>query len=76
MNRMTTDSTKALTTEQAAQRYGLCSRTLCNMRCKNSGPRYYRLGRSIFYRPEDIEVWLFSSPVDTLDSRRAESVKG
>lgn len=32
--------------------------TLARMRCEGSGPAYVKLGRSVKYRPSDIETWL------------------
>ena len=41
---------------------------LANLRCQGRGPKYYRVGRKIIYKPEDVEAFLFSSPVLTQDS--------
>jgi len=38
---------------------------------RGRGPRFYRVGRKIVYKPEDIEAFLFQNPVHTIDSERA-----
>jgi hypothetical protein len=47
--------------------------TLANLRSKKRGPRFFKLGRKVVYRPEDIEAFLFQHPVLTIDSVRGES---
>ena len=46
---------------------------LANWRSQRKGPRFYKLGRRVIYRPSDIEDFLFKNPVLTFDSceRRA-----
>jgi hypothetical protein len=68
---MTTEiKRRAVTPEQAAAIYGLNLGTLGNLRSKRVGPRFYRQGRRIFYRVDDLETWLFSEPVMTKDAAR------
>jgi len=43
--------------------------TLRNWRSQGKGPRFFKIGRKVIYRPEDIERFLFSHPVLTQDSR-------
>ena len=31
--------------------------TLAQMRYRGNGPRYYKVGRKVFYRPRDVEDW-------------------
>jgi hypothetical protein len=61
---------KALTTKEVSEIYGVNLGTLANLRWSKLGPKYYRAGagRRIFYKPEDVEQWLFSQPVLTGDS--------
>jgi excisionase family DNA binding protein len=47
-----------LTQRQAAAVLGLSERTLERMRVAGNGPRFVRMGRSIRYRPADIESWV------------------
>lgn len=56
---------KALTTQEVVEIYGMNQGTLANLRWMKTGPKYYRRGRRILYKPEDIERWLFASPVLT-----------
>jgi len=37
--------------------YGLHRKTLANLRSAGRGPRYLKVGRNVFYRPQDIEKW-------------------
>jgi len=53
--------------EQAAKLYGLNPGSLANMRCRKQGPRYFRVGKKVLYKVEDLERWLFDEPVMTLD---------
>jgi len=43
--------------------------TLRNWRSQCKGPRFFRVGRKVIYRPQDIEDFLFSHPILTQDSR-------
>jgi len=43
--------------------------TLRNWRSQGKGPRFFKIGRKVIYRPEDIERFLFSRPILTQDSR-------
>ncbi|MBW1976096.1 MAG: helix-turn-helix domain-containing protein [Deltaproteobacteria bacterium] len=47
---------------------GLKPKTLANLAWQGRGPRYYRQGRRVFYRVEDIERWLTQQPILTADS--------
>ena len=44
-----------LTQEEAAKELRLSERTLERHRWSGTGPRFVKMGRRIFYRPEDIE---------------------
>jgi hypothetical protein len=53
--------------------FGIPEGTLANMRwSKKTGPRYFRKpgGRGIFYLLSDVEEWITSQPVLTVDSLR------
>lgn len=62
---------KALTPKDAVEIYPALGSvgTLANMRCQKRGPKYYKINRKVVYKPEDVEAFLFSSPVLTQDSR-------
>ena len=62
----------AVTPEQAAKLYGLSSGTLAHLRSKKRGPCFFKVGRKILYKIDDMERWLFGVPVTTLDQHRPE----
>lgn len=53
-----TDDQIPLTQEQAAELIGVKPTTLSAWRHFGRGPRYLKVGRSCFYRRDDIEQWL------------------
>ena len=61
---------KALSPKDVIKHYPAlgCEGSLANLRCQKRGPRYFKVNRKVVYRPEDIEAFLFSSPVLTQDS--------
>jgi Helix-turn-helix domain len=65
---MSEDSMKqvSVSPEQAAKLYGLNPGSLANMRCRKQGPRYYKVGKKILYRIDDLERFLFNVPIQTL----------
>ena len=50
--------TPLLTTVEAAAFVRLSRRTLEDYRTKGTGPTYRRLGKKIYYRPEDLNAWI------------------
>jgi len=58
---------KTLTPKDCENIYGLNPGTLANMRFHKFGPRYYKLGKKVLYRVEDIEQWLNENVVLTRD---------
>lgn len=59
---------KALPAREACESRGLNPRTMANLRSQKKGCRYYKRGRKVFYRPEDLDAWLFANPVQTIAS--------
>ena len=59
---------KALSPKQVCEIYPTTTGTLANLRSQRRGPRYFKNGREILYRPADLEVWFFRHPVLTSDS--------
>ena len=47
-----------LNTKAAAAKVGCAPITLAKLRCAGGGPAFLKIGRSVRYRPEDIEAWL------------------
>ena len=62
-----TRNPKALTPQECREIYGLNPGTLANMRFHKICPRYYKLGRKVLYKAEDIERWLNENVVLTSD---------
>jgi len=54
--------------------FGIPPGTLANLRWAKKGPRFFKMpgGRKIFYLISDVEEWITSQPVQTLDSIEAE----
>ena len=46
---------------------GLSPKTLANLRSQGRGPRYFRRGRRVFYRMEDLERWLMEGERKTAE---------
>ena len=61
---------KALTPKAAIKVYPPlgCEGSLANMRCQKRGPKFFKIGRKVVNRPEDIEAFLFQNPIQTIDS--------
>lgn len=49
---------KLLTQAEVAERLSVSERTLEAWRCRGFGPAFVKLGRSVRYRPSDVERWL------------------
>ena len=45
--------------------------TLANLRLAKKGPKFYKVGRKVVYRVDDLEAFLFARPVQTHDSVEA-----
>jgi hypothetical protein len=62
---------RALSPKDVLERYPAlgCAGSLANMRCHKRGPKFFKIGRKVVYRTEDIENYLFQNPVLTVDSR-------
>jgi predicted DNA-binding transcriptional regulator AlpA len=50
-------------TPQAAERLNVSASFLQKLRCTGEGPQFVRLGRSVFYRPPDLDAWIASRVV-------------
>jgi hypothetical protein len=59
---------QSMTPKDFSEAHSISEGTLANWRWQKKGPRYYRVGRKIIYKVADIEAWLFSRPVLTIDS--------
>jgi excisionase family DNA binding protein len=76
---MTISNPITLTAGQAAKVLGLAASTLAKLRLSGNGPAYYKLGRRVVYRREDLEVWLKSriaQNTSDADARLPKSLTG
>lgn len=46
---------------------GLNPKTLANLRSQGRGPRFFKRGRKVFYRVEDLERWLLEGERKTAE---------
>ncbi len=58
----------ALTAADVSGLYGIAPGSLANLRCQKRGPKFFKIGRKVLYRPEDCDAFFFSTPVETIDS--------
>jgi predicted DNA-binding transcriptional regulator AlpA len=59
-----------LTRSEVDATYGVPKRFLELAPARGEGPRFVRIGRSVRYRPEDVEAWLETMIVDPSKERR------
>lgn len=67
---------EALTPKDVTRVYPALTRSeavLANLRSKRRGPKFYKVGKKIVYRRMDIEAYLFSNPVLTMDSLESQA---
>jgi hypothetical protein len=60
----------ALKPSEVKAMFGIPEGTLANMRWAKRGPRYFKKpgGRGVFYILAEVEAWITSQPVLTVDS--------
>jgi len=63
---------EAFTPSDVAYMFQMSEGTLANMRCRRTGPRFYKVGRKVLYFKPDLEIWSKANPIQTIDSVRAE----
>lgn len=61
-------SKRMVSTREAAELFSLATGTLQNWRSLKRGPRYYKTGKAIRYKLDDLEKFFTSTPVLTMDS--------
>ncbi len=62
---------ETLDSKQVVRLYPHVAKTeqvLANLRNQKRGPRYFKVGRKVVYKQEDIEAYLFKNPILTIDS--------
>lgn len=50
--------TRLMTRDEVAEIYGISKRRLELAPARGEGPAFVRIGRSVRYRPGDVEAWL------------------
>jgi predicted DNA-binding transcriptional regulator AlpA len=76
---MTTNNLITLSACEAAKAVGLAPSTLAKLRLSGNGPDYYKLGRRVVYRGEDLEAWLanrVARNTSDADARLPKSLTG
>ncbi|MDH5637730.1 MAG: helix-turn-helix domain-containing protein [Nitrospinota bacterium] len=67
-----------LTTAEAAKLLSISSALLIKFRLQGGGPRFYKLGRAVRYKTEDLATWLSenerSSTSDIREGKGAPNV--
>lgn len=53
--------------------YSIPVGTAANLRCAKKGPRFFKLGKKVLYRVEDVEQWLAEHVVLTIDQGREDA---
>lgn len=61
-----------LSEAEAATMFGISRCTLRCWRSMGKGPRYFKSGRTVRYRAEDIDTYLVGQPVETIDSLKQQ----
>ncbi len=62
------DKRVIMRTSQAAEYIGMKKNTLEVWRCKKKGPKFHKIGRNIVYFKEDLDTYITSQGVHTIDS--------
>jgi predicted site-specific integrase-resolvase len=65
-------SQKMLTEAQISEMFGISQATLRTWRWQKKGPRYYKAGRNIRYKIEDVDAYFVGQPVETVDSVKTQ----
>ncbi len=64
----TSTKKQAGTPYEMSRLYGVPVGTLANLRYQKRGPKYYKIGKGVFYFISDFEAWMKGRPVLTADS--------
>ena len=58
-----------LTPKEASDQLGISRRTLDRYRNRNRGPAYYKFGRKVLYKIEDLHAWAAERRIDKPGNR-------
>lgn len=58
-----------LTVNEVETLYGVCARTLNNMRSQGRGPKFVKFGRTVRYRKQDLDAYFEANTELTFDQR-------
>ncbi len=53
--------------------YGIPEGVLANLRSQGNGPRYFKVGRRVFYFFDDVEAWLRKNPTFQIGTHHEEN---
>jgi predicted DNA-binding transcriptional regulator AlpA len=59
-----------LTDDEVAEKIRRSTNWLAKQRCRGDGPKFLKVGRSIRYRWQDVEVWLESQARQSTSQHR------
>lgn len=51
------ETNQIFTPEELAKRYDTTTMNLANLRYRGTGPRFFKLGRRVYYRAEDVHAY-------------------
>jgi predicted DNA-binding transcriptional regulator AlpA len=66
---------KYITPEQLAEQTGISSKTWANWRSQKKGPRYYKIGKKVFYKMADIDRFIDGGLMVTIEQPLEDSVE-
>jgi len=58
---------RAATAQELNMLYGLDVGSLANLRSQRRGPKFFKVGKRVYYFLVDVEAWLRRNPVLTAD---------
>lgn len=62
------DNRRIFRTPEAANYIGVKANTLEGWRCKKKGPKFHKVGKNVVYFQDDLDQYLTSRGVHTIDS--------
>lgn len=59
---------RMVSAEVLEEMFGICTGTLANWRSQRRGPSYYKIGSRCLYDVAEVDAWIRSNRVRTVDS--------